>query len=228
MVTIAFMVFMLLCAAIGVIAAVRGRRRVTDGTAIAITWLSVAAGIIFFGIFVDPVWFYSAHLALILWISVGLLPHMAKRRSVGLLIFALAILAILASSVAQNFRWYSSAGAKFESKYGYLSQSRSFSNELLSRGAQYVYGSYYDVLPLGYSSASKLRAISSTYNRFPLSRSERASGRSVGVAVNNKPTDPWGVESLARLRSECNGLKSVVKTEKYEWAIFDCPIKSLE
>ena len=92
-VTALFLAVMLVCAAIGIVAAIRRRGRVTDGAAIAVTWLAVAAGIILFGIFVDPVWFYSAHLAIILWMTIGLIPLVLRLAKLGVLITWVAVIA---------------------------------------------------------------------------------------------------------------------------------------
>ena len=69
----------------------------------------------------------------------------------------------------------------------------------------------------------RLRTITNRYNRFPLSAQELA-GPDLIVATKTDPTDPWGVESLAHVKAECQPLggKSVGT-----YQLFSCPPAAL-
>jgi hypothetical protein len=219
-VTAGFLMLMLLCALVGIVISIRSRARVSYGTSIAITWISAAAAIVFFGVFVDPVWFYSAHLALILWISVGLLPVVVKPKWLGFTLTSLVLLAIAYSTVGQNFGWYSEMWRNHQAKREYLSSITSTANKLKLAGADYLYGSYYDVIPLGYGSGGALRAITNTYNRFPLS--ERESNSALRVAVRTDPTDDWGRQALDQINSVCEAENEALDSTEGRFVIYEC------
>ena len=219
-VTAGFLVLMVACAVIGTSRSMRNRARVSEGTSIAITWITAAASIVFFGIFVDPVWFYSAHLALILWISLGLLPVLVRPRWLGLTLTSTALLAIAYSTSAQNFGWYSDVPQNHQAKRVYLSSISSTAKEIKLAGADYLYGSYYDIIPLGYGSGGALRTITNTYNRFPLS--ERESDSMLRVAVRSDPTDDWGKQALDQMNSVCEVQEKVHDFPQGSFVIYQC------
>jgi hypothetical protein len=226
LVTALFLASMVICAAAGTIVAIRRQGRVTAGTAIAITWLAVAAGIVFFGIFVDPVWFYSAHLAIILWMSIGLLPQVAPKSRLGVLVTWITITLIAIATVTLNADWYSSMFKRISAKQEYLHGIAADARQAELLGADYAFGSYYDVLPLGYGSGGQIRIVSSTYNRFPLT--EESLPARVRVAVNSQPNDDWGRESLAHAYSECAAVASFTSTDSRLILIMDCPSEFLK
>ena len=98
-------------------------------------------------------------------------------------------------------------------------EADAYQAELL--GAEYAYGSYYDVLPLAYGSKGRIRAVSSTYNRFPIT-DERTPQR-ILVAVNSEPKDEWGVTSLERVSRECRKVSSFISSEDRRIFILRCP-----
>lgn len=223
-VTAVFLTAMFVGSVIGSIAAFRRRNRVSVGTAIAITWLAVAAGIVLFGIVVDPVWFYSAHLAIILWMSIGIIPLLFSRRGIGVLIAVGAASAVAYCTLLQNAAWYVSTDQHISDKREYLSVISQYAEEIEDSKTKYVYGSYYDVLPIGYGSGGSLHAISSTYDRFPVADSELSGKTRINVAVRIDPTDDWGNESLKRVQSSCASTTDIIRGDLGTFEVFECPI----
>jgi hypothetical protein len=227
-VTAAFLTVMFVCSVIGSIAAFRRRSRVSDGAAIAITWLAVAAGILLFGIVVDPVWFYSAHLAIVLWMSVALIPRLVASKPIGVAVTLLIVIAIAYCTLLQNLDWYRDTPSRVSSKIDYLAAKEEIARLAAASGAEYVYGSYYDVLPVAYASAGEMHPVTNTYNRFPIP--EIIPGtfppKSVTVVINSRPTDDWGIQAWESVQTACES-DATSKLMLGVWKIFKCPTSAL-
>ena len=222
-VTVLFLSVMFATATIGTVRACRKKTRVSAGTAIAVSWLAVACGIVAFGVFVDPVWFYSAHLAIILWMSIGLVPSLIATARFGIII-CLSILAALAvSTLLQNFNWYSSSYERFVAKRGYLSNVIASADQLEQKSVVVVYGSYYDVLSIAYGSNGTLLPWSSTYNRFPWEPLHSEAFAPLRTAVRLDPSDDWGRASLELVRSQCDStIDTVQLSQGARYGVFLC------
>lgn len=208
-------------ALVGGTRALVSRRRPGPGTAIALSWLGAVASVIAFGTVVDPVWFYGAGLAILLWISIGVLPVIIRPRAVGIATTILAVLIIAGSTISHNSYWYAALPDRVVTKIDYQNEQVKRAHSLLDLGATFVYGSYLDVLPVAYGSNASLHPITSTYNRFPVSATELRDEDSVLVGVNESPTEGWGESSLARVVRECR--RTSTSTGAHPFAVFECP-----
>jgi hypothetical protein len=187
---------------------------------VATAWFAAILGILFFVTFVDTVWFYATSLAILFWITVGVLPSAIKPKplAIGLTIIILALTAT--SMFSHNWNYISQIPAGIENKSSYQSEIKQTANGLLDSGVEVIYGSYLDVIPIAYGSSFQLRPLSVRYNRFPLTAQE--SLQKYIVAVNSSPTDSWGEEGLAIASTKClkRGDFSGAKTD---YDIFQCP-----
>ena len=208
--------------AIGIDRAWRTKTRLTPGASIAVTWIIAALTIIVFATLVDPVWIYSSGLAILFWISIGILPTAIPHRSVGLIATAFVLVVAAGSTIAHNAAWYSDFPTRMADKQAYLDDQRALATAIKAAGADYVYGSYGDAIPVGYASAFELRTISIYYNRFPLSEEERRAA-TVVAAVTTAPTDPTGVEALAAVQKRCTEIDTQGNDDLGDFAIFRCP-----
>ena len=208
---------------VGLIRALRTRTRPSVAVAVAMAWTVSIITMFGFITFIDPVWIYSSGLGILLWLSVGALPSMFKRKWIGNVLAAAAIAIMAVSTLAHNASFYSSITERFQAKVDAMTSQQALADALVDAGAGYVFGSYYDVVPVGYASGMRLRTITNRYNRFPLSAQELA-GPDLIVATKTDPTDPWGVESLAHVKAECQPLggKSVGT-----YQLFSCPPAAL-
>ena len=223
-----FLVLLVAVTAIGVNGAWRNRTRPTPATAIAISWLAAAVAIIGFSTLIDPVWIYATGLSVLFWISVGVLPSAFAHRWVGIALTACVLLIVAGSTVTHNWTFYSQFTTRMQAKQDYMNTNDAVAEALVAGGAAFVYGSYYDAIPIGYASAYKLRTITNHYNRFPLTSEEENKGE-VTVAVNSAPTDPWGDEALQTVLASCEP-DSKSKSESAGVAgyqIFTCPTSLL-
>ncbi|MDD2857617.1 MAG: hypothetical protein PHU75_02985, partial [Candidatus Nanopelagicales bacterium] len=173
--------------------------------------------------FIDPVWIYSSGLGILLWLTVGALPTMFRVRWIGATLAAIAIAVMAVSTFAHNARFYSDIPARFHAKVDAMTSQQALADGLVAAGADAVFGSYYDVIPVGYASGMRLRTLTNHYNRFPLTAQELAQ-RSITVAVDTTPTDPWGEEAVATVQQACTALPAA-RVGSYH--LFACPPKAL-
>ena len=218
-------IFITICiaaAAIGIDRAWRTKSRLAPGVAIAVAWMIAALTMIVFATLVDPVWIYSSGLAILFWISVGVLPTAIPIRRVGLAATAFVLVVAAGSTFAHNAAWYADFPSRMAAKQAYLDDQRALATAIKAAGADYVYGSYSDAIPVGYASAYQLRTISISYNRFPLSEEERRAANVV-AAVTTAPSDPAGVKALADVQGRCTEIDTRGNTDLGDFAIFRCP-----
>jgi hypothetical protein len=167
------------------------------------------------------VWIYSSGLAILWWITIGALPAAVPWRKVGAILAGLALLVAGASAVAHNSARLTSIPSHISETAERHAQLDRLADALVAGGVEVIYGSYYDVIPIGYASVYRLRTISSTYNRFPAQEGEF--GDVVRLAVNTEPTDPWGTESLQRVQEQCE-LDDEADAALAGLAVYDCPV----
>jgi hypothetical protein len=203
------------------------RERPSAGTALALAWCAAFAAMIMFATFVDPVWFYATSLAVLFWITVGALPQVASARQAGLVASGVLLVVAAFSTVVHNWSFYSGFGAQVAAKRQNLSDIAEAARQIEATGAHYVYGSYYDVIPIGYASNYGLRTITSTYDRFPLDEEERRQ-RDLVVATKMDPVEPWGETALANVQLACAATGTVVQTPRGPYGIFECPPSAID
>ena len=224
--TIAMIVVIVMSAVWGVAAAVRSRRRLGEGAALATAWLAAIGAIVVFGLVVDPVWFYGAGLAILLWMTIGALPHVIRSKKVGVAITIAAAAVIGGSTLAHNYYWWSELPSRAVEKMAFLDQQRQRAAAIEELGASFVYGSYYDAIPVAYGSAGLLHPVTNTYNRFPVDAADLLDSNTVRVAVSESPgKDVWAVQSLARVRRDCVPVQSSAESQPF--GVFECPVTVL-
>ncbi|MHB1065966.1 MAG: hypothetical protein ACYC2Z_00845 [Candidatus Nanopelagicales bacterium] len=218
-----FVLIILVCSVVAIVRALRGRRPLSPGGAIATTWLVAMLTMLAFITFVDPVWIYSSGVGVLFWLSVGALPMLITPRWVGSAAAVAVVVVAGLSTLVHNAGFYSAIPARFHQKIDAMNGAQDVAQRLLDEGAGYVFGSYYDVIPIGYASGSRLRTITNHYNRFPLSEQELQQP-SVVVAANAEPTDPWGQEAWDQVVQNCTPLP-VDRVSTYQ--LFTCPPAAL-
>lgn len=192
------------------------------GFAVAASWLTLALTLVVFSTMVNPVWLYATGLAILLWLSVGALPGLLRKGRVGAVIAGAAIVVAGLSTWMHNYYWYSQLPERVIAKADYMRSQGEIAQALVDAGVTMLYGSYYDVIPIGYASGSRLRFVTSTYNRFRLSEEELLPDR-LAVAVNLHPTEAWGQEALAAVQAQCAPNGTVVTYGEFEYRSYTCP-----
>jgi hypothetical protein len=219
-----FLMAVIVGAVVSVVFAIKNRRRVTPAGSLAVAWLVAVFTMFAFITFVDPVWLYSSGLAILFWISLGALPIAFRSPVVGATVTVGLAILVLAGTLSQGRSYFTDLISGYRDKIESQRESRDVATFLLSGGAQFVYGSYYDAIPVGYASGGKLRTITNHYNRFPITSDELERG-SVRVGVSVQPKEEWGDEALALVRSRCQ--EDIRTNDQGEFRIFVCPTEAL-
>ena len=205
----------------GLIRAFKQKSRPTAATALALSWLSAFGAMVLFATFVDPVWFYATSLSILLWISIGSLPNVLTNRLAGIGVVVPIIAMLVVGMYSQSFNFYKNPTKAFEDKKQYLSDIQTSASALEAAGATVIYGSYYDVVPIGYGSGYKLRTITNTYNRIPLTEMELAAPQ-IRVAVKINTNHAWAKDAVSNVEAQCKDLRQNIDTKMGIFKIFTC------
>ena len=217
-----FVLVILTSSAIAMLRVIRHRQRVSPAGAVALSWLIAFVTIFGFITFIDPVWIYSAGLSFLGLLTVGALPALVPRCGVGIVLAVAVIAGMALSTIMHNGAFYGDVPSRIREKAEVMEANDRVANELVSAGVQYVYGSYYDVIPIGYASGSRLRTVTNHYNRFPVRRDEESLTPAV-VAVPDESDDEWGREALGHIKAACQ--EADVRAKGF--AVFVCPLTVL-
>lgn len=219
-------VIIMITAAASIAAAVHRKRWLSLRGSVATAWVIAMGTMMAFITFIDPVWIYSSGLAVLFWLSVGVLPDLIGHRVGGVLV-TIGVLALAAVSTAShNADYLTSLPERFEEKVDVQERNKALAERLLANDVDVVFGSYYDAVPIGYASGQRLRTVTTTYNRFPLTAAESAAPF-LRVAVDAQPTDGWGEDALRRVRAACREVAAQSAANLGDLAIFDCPPMAL-
>lgn len=201
-------------------------RRTSDTSvirALSVSWLAAILGIVALDSVMETVWFYGAGLSVILWITLGALS--AVNPKWFSLTFCLSYVAVLIfASLGHSLIHLRAVGSETVAKQEFVASAMRDSQALIDMDLKYVFGSYLDVIPIGYYSSGNIRAISNHYDRFPLTALEKSVG-SIVVAVNSTPTDAWGREALATVEGSCSSLNGEVILASGNYQPFRCPVE---
>lgn len=221
-----FVIAVLVSAVVATTRAVRQRRTMSPGGAVAVSWLVAIITFFAFITFIDPVWIYSSGLAILYWLSIGALPSFFATRWMGNTLTGLLITITGISTITHNANFYADPLARFETKVAVMNEKYEISAALIESGAQAVFGSYYDAVPVGYASGMQLRTLTSRYNRFPLTESELMEP-TIRIGINSKPNELWGEESLA-LMDQCSPATASNALAQTDFRVFECPPSVLD
>jgi len=222
-----FVIFLLFLTFLGAVIAVsqsiRQRKPLSALGAVSISWIILIATQFLFVTFINPVWLYSASYTFMLWLSVGALPILfnPKWLASGLAVLIIAVEGV--SMLTHNWTYLTSGPANFSEKNAVMEDRIRVAQALEDAGVYAVFGSYYDSIPIGYASGSKLRTLTNRYNRFPLKDSELL-GDSIRIAINGTPTEEWGQESLLHVQNNCT---ETPMSPVGEFEIWECPPQAL-
>lgn len=212
---------------VALVKAIRCRRKLSYAGAVSASWLITAGTLMVFITFIDPVWIYSSSYSILFWLTVGALPVFFAARWLGTLLTIIVLSVEGLSTLTHNAKFYSDVPKRIVDKIQIMNSNRDLADGLVDSGAEFIFGSYYDAIPLGYASGGNLRTITLRYNRFPLSEFELERD-SLIVAINLRPTDEWGLESLKLLRSDCVPVLVSTSAPTYPFGLFECSPKVLD
>jgi len=149
-------------------------------SALATMWLVAVAVMIGLVFVVPPIWYYGTPVGFLLWFSVGFIPIAMSRIVEWILVGAL-----LALSAGYSFAQVWNAHPRFltgaQVKAEQAAEVERVANGISDAGIDYVFGDYWEVLPIAYASSRSVHPITYNFNRFPLDPSDV--GEEIIVAV---------------------------------------------
>lgn len=132
---------------------------------------------------VPPVFFYGASLGFLVFITAALLPAVWPHRA-GIIVTAVVI-ALMAVTSLGAFLWQPTKfGEAARYKLWGVHQMTDVAHAISDAGVKYIYGDYWETLPIAHASAGTLHPLTVHANRFPLTDPEAANGEVV-VAVSD-------------------------------------------
>ena len=195
-------------------------RKLIGGLSLA--WVAGIGAILFLDTVMETVWFYGVGLSVLTWLTIGALPEI-RPKAVGAVAAAIALLIMGAAFIKHESPHWVSFIDELQSKQLGVSDARAVAEAINAQGVSYVFGSYLDIIPMGYYSEGNLRVISNHYDRFALSDEEKAQGV-LTVAVNQVPTDPWGEEAMATVQASCKSLPITISERGQIYGTYACPV----
>lgn len=160
--------------AIVIVSLTRGRY------AMGLMWLSALAAIVGLVIVVPPIWYYGTPVGFVLWFSIGFVPVVLPR-----VIEWIVIAVVLGISAGFSFAQVWNSHPRFltgiQVKAEQAREVDEVATAISDAGIDYVFGDYWEVLPIAYASSGAVHPISYNFNRFPLDPS--TVGEEIVVAV---------------------------------------------
>lgn len=145
---------------------IRGRAS-TAATFISVMWGIALIVMITMVSIVSPVWYYGTGIGFLVWITLSALPALTHRTWAIIAIASTCVAAALVSGravlVAEPILL---EGAQF--KLGQARFNEQVASQVTQAGVTYLYGDYWEVLPIAYASAGTLKPITFDSNRFPV------------------------------------------------------------
>ena len=143
-------------------------------------WFSALAVLVALVVFVPPIWYYGTPIGFLLWFSVGFAPVLLPRLAEWIVIGV--VLAISAGfSFAQVWNSHPRFVTGAQVKAQQVAEVDEVAAAISDAGVEYVFGDYWEVLPIAYASSLSVHPISYNFNRFPLDPT--AVGEEIVVAV---------------------------------------------
>ena len=148
--------------------------------AMGLMWLAALAMVIGLVIVVPPIWYYGTPIGFLLWFSVGFVP-VALPRVMEWIVIAVVMAISAGFSFAQVWNSHPRFLTGSQVKAEQVAEVDEVAEGISNAGVEYVFGDYWEVLPIAYASSSSLHPISYNFNRFPLDPAEV--GEEIVVAV---------------------------------------------
>lgn len=195
---------------------------------IAWMWLAALAMIVGLVVMVPPVWYYGTPLGFLLWFSVGFVP-VALPRTWESAVVALVVVISAGFSFAQVWNSHPRFLTGIQVKAEQATEVESVAQGIEDAGVEYVFGDYWEVLPIAYASAGAVHPISYNYNRFPLDPSDV--GQEIVVAVTpgtialpfGNETWTLSTEALALVESRCAPVPDITSRLPEGVGAYLCP-----
>lgn len=138
---------------------------------VGLLWLFGILSVIILGSVVSPIWYYGTGLGFLVWISVALLWPQLMATKLGLarlvivaLVGWIAVMFALSLGALANKEPLFLEGARF--KAGNVQWMQETGRAIELAGVKYLYGAYWEILPIAYSTNGAVIPITYNFDRF--------------------------------------------------------------
>jgi hypothetical protein len=203
---------------------------VRDTDALIVLWGVTLLAVIVITLVTRPVWFYGTVLGFTTWFALGVIVGL-PRRSLGRGVAGAVILVMASTSIGAFLALRPSFPQSVNFKMDQAQQVQAIASDLEDAGIEYIFGSYWEVLPIAYASRGAVQPITVFTNRFPL---QGPLGDEILLAAPNGRTtlpvdlDRWvgSVEADEFLAAQCRS--TTVDKLPEGFSAFRCPVSALE
>jgi hypothetical protein len=181
---------------------------------------------------VPPIWYYGTPLGFLLWFSVGftplLLPRMVEWGVVGL-VFALSA----GFSFAQVWNAHPRFLTGIQVKAEQAQEVRDIAQGIEDAGVSYVFGDYWEILPIAHASSGAVHPITYNFNRFPIDSAEVGSEIIVAVTPGTialsfgNPSWTLSADALAFVDANCTSIPDITQRLPGGVSAHLCPVDAL-
>lgn len=202
---------------------IRFKSRPSVAGSLGITWLVLILTMIFYITFIDQVWLYSSSLAVLFWVSIGAMPIATNRKTVATGLTGTILVITGLSSLTHNWSYWSNYTTLVQQKQQIQNTNMETARLLKSAGVQFIFGSYYDAIPIAYATGGDIRVITETYNRFPISNFEAQQDELLVAQVNSEY-----LSDTARLSNICDSVDTPIELTQRQIKLFKCSPPALQ
>lgn len=219
--------------AVGLFGLVRNRP-VGPRTLVSVMWGSSTLLVVGLAVIVPPLYFYGAALAVLVWMTIAALPHLARgwlARTVTVVL--LALMAVTSAGTFLNSEPKLKTAVWFKQQQ--VDEIRAVGEAIAKGGVHVIFGDYWEVLPIAYSSRGALHPLTTTANRFPLPTG-LATGGEVDVAVPSGSTalpiglGRWSMaqDAIDIVETHCRPRPDLTAKMPRGVRVFRCPVSVVD
>lgn len=206
------------------------RESVRDTDALVVMWGATLVAVIIITFITRPVWFYGTALGFTTWFALAVVIG-TRRPVVSKAIVGTVLVLMTATSIGAFLALRPSFPDSVAFKADQARQVQQIAADLEGAGIEYVFGSYWEVLPIAYASRGALQPITVFTNRFPL---REPTGDEILLAAPDGRTvlpvdlDRWvgSEEADAFLTTQCRPTAADNLPEGF--SVFRCPVAALQ
>lgn len=133
---------------------------------LVVLWATFGLTLLVLTTFVRPVFFYGAGVAILVWVTLGALPSvLPSRPRIAVVIAVVALMAV--TSVGSVLAVKPLFPHSITFKRNQVDEVQRAADSITAAGIPFVYGTYWEALPIAFASDGSITPITSATNRFP-------------------------------------------------------------
>lgn len=191
-------------------------------------WATFLVVLVVLVTFVRPVFFYGAGVAFLVWITLGALPSVLSRTP-RLIVTGAVVTVMAVTSIGSVLAVEPLLPRSISFKYRQVQQVAEYARAIEAAGIPFVYGTYWEALPIAHAAGGAIHPLTSSTSRF---RAPAVEGDRILVAVPDGmtvlpiglPRWPGSAEAVAYAEGTCTALPDVTATLPAGISAYSCPV----